>query len=174
MKKLFFVVSIFVGVLALTACTPKVKNGVAYGLVHGHYVGEVQVEMKGKEIVEMSIEEYFLPYNAGQIAANTAWGESVPENVVEKVVTNAATGAVTKTYYAKFMLIDDKVYTGSLDEKNNIQYVNNNVNIEVFVKDAANAEAYVNAVKANKVFIIDSATATAKSTVLVVTGRHTA
>ncbi|VEU82358.1 hypothetical protein [Acholeplasma hippikon] len=174
MKKVFFAMFVFVASLVLVGCNAKEKEGTGYGLVHGHYVGEVNVKMSGKKIKEMSIEEYFLPYNAGQIAAKDEWKEvngdeiidKAPANVVVKV--NANTGA--RTYYAKFFYVNGEVYEGSLDNSNNIQYLKGGVNIEAEVKDEAKAKAYVEAVKAGKVFIVDSATAATKSTELVVTG----
>lgn len=176
MKKVFFAMFLFVAALGLVACNKeevKVTEGVGYGLVHGHYVAEVKVKLSGSKIDDMSFEEYYLPYNAGQIVAKEEWkevnGEEIidkaPENVIVKV---AATGA--RTYYAKFFYVNGVVYEGSLDASNNIQYLKDGVNIEEVVKAEAKAKDYVDAVKANKVFIVDSASATVKSTVLVVTG----
>lgn len=168
MKKVFFIMFIFAAALGLVACNKeevKETEGIGYGLVHGHYVGEVKVKMAGDSIKEMSIEEYYLPYNAGQIAAKDGWAEETPANVVKRTT---ATGAVS--YYAKFFYVDGVVYEGSLDASNTIQYLNGTTNIEEVVKAEDKAKAYVEAVKAGKVFIVDSADAKTASTELVVTG----
>ena len=166
MKKVFFAMFVFAAALGLVACNKEVveTEGAGYGLVHGHYVGEVNVTMKGDKITEMSIEEYFLPYNAGQLVAGENWATETPENVVK------ALSKGKDVFYAKYFYINGVVYTANVDEKGAISYLNGTSNIEDEVKDSAKAQAYVEAVRANKVFVIDSATATTKSTTLTVTG----
>ena len=172
MKKVFFVMLVLLMGFALVSCdnaNATVKEGVGYGLVHGHYVGEAKVKLKGSSITELTFEEYYLPYNAAQLKALSAWEETVPDNVVERSVTNASTNVTTVTYYAKYFYVDGDVYVGSLNSSNVIQYLKGTQNIEDWVKNEANAKAYVDAVKANKVYVIDSETATTKSS-LALTG----
>ncbi len=165
MKKCFFVMLVLVAAFALAACGETEKEGTGYGLVHSHYVGEVTVKLVGDRITEMTIEEYYLPYNAGQLLAVEGWADETPENVVKRQVTNAQ-NVTTTTYYAKYFYVAGTVYTGSLNSSNAIQYLNGTTNIEDWVKNEANAKAYVEAVLAGNVFVIDSPTATSASSLV--------
>jgi len=147
--------------------------------VHKSYVGKATVKMKGKKIIDFEFEEYFLLGDASKVEKQAAWttkGEdgndvvTVPDEVIE---TDARHGNA-KEYHAKYMRVDGKLYTGSTvtnDGKVSVVYKDNDGKIiNDVVKDEAEAKKYAEAAEKGKVFIVDNATATTKSTKLTVTG----
>lgn len=155
MKKIIGLFFVAIAALSLAACGKKKEvDATGYGLVHKHYVAEVTVKVKGDEILEMNFEEYFLPYNFGEVT--NAFEGDLPENVIK----------VGNKNYAKFVSVDGVIYTAT-NVSNAISYVNkDNVDIEVVVKDETAAKAYVEAAKAKKAFIVDSKEGTTASTIL--------
>ncbi len=201
MKKLF--TFFFVGLIALSlfACkdeTPAEDTaGVGYGLVHGHYVGKVDVKINADgEVTEASVEEYFLPYNWAKVEATaTATGYGLvhghyvgvidvtidqaglvtdasveeyflpynwakvavadTENVPADVVT--VVGSRGTSYYAMYVDIDGVLFTGTAAGESGAQHIVYSAtgidDLEVWVEDAANAKAYVEAVEAGNYFI---------------------
>lgn len=154
MRKFFLVALMFVAALTLAACDSK-KEATAYGLVHGHYVGEVTVALdKDGKVESVVMEEYFLPYSW----AKTTQTEGAD---VLTVVGTARTGGFTYAYYAKYIKIGDKLFTGSVigeEGAQSIKYSAEGIaDIEEWVKNHDNAKWYVKQVNANKFFIADSA-----------------
>lgn len=149
MRKFFLVALMAVAALTLAACDSK-KEATAYGLVHGHYVGEVTVTVAEDGTVgSVSIEEYFLPYSWAKVSETT--GDVL-----------AVVGSRGTSNYAKYVKIGDKLFTGSVtgtvEEKNQvIVYSAEGIaNIETWVENAENAEWYVKQINANKFFLADS------------------
>ena len=90
MKKMFTFFFVVLLALSLIACnnddqpdptpTPIFTNGTGYGLVHGHYVGVIDVTVDEAGLVtDLEVEEYFLPYSFAKVvlpvpAERTAMG----------------------------------------------------------------------------------------------------
>ena len=103
-----------VAALTLAACNSE-KKATAYGLVHGHYVGEITVEVASDGTVKtVSIEEWFLPYNWAKVTVTDT--ANVPADVL-KVVSRST------SYYAKYVKIGDKLFTGAVSEKAQCYYI---------------------------------------------------
>jgi|GEM_PF-445937 len=178
MKKILGLLLVLTFSVFVVSCE-KEKTGVGYGLVFDSTVGVATVKMKGKKVIDFQFEEYFLLGDASKVEKQADWttkGEdgkdvvTVPDNVIE---SDAQYGNA-KEYHAKYMLVDGKLYTGTPETKDNkvsVVYKNKDgKNIFDVVKVEADAKAYVEAAKNNKVFIVDNETATAPSTKLTVTG----
>lgn len=157
-KRLFLVFIVVVSAFFFVACGDKEVTASGYGLVHGHYVGEVTVTVKGGLVTSAKVEEYFLPYNFAKVDATHKDREDVLE----------ADSRGSAVYYAKYVKVDDILFTGEVtgeEGSRTVVYKATGINnIEEWVKTEANAKKYVEAVKANKVFIADSTGA--KHTVL--------
>lgn len=149
MRKFFLVALTLVAALTLAACNGE-KKATAYGLVHGHYVGEITVEVASNGTVKtVSIEEWFLPYNWAKVTvADTA---NVPADVL------AVDGSRAVSYYAKYVKIGDKLFTGAVSGAAKAQVITYSsrdiTNIETWVKDHDNAKWYVDQIKDEKFFI---------------------
>lgn len=161
MKKIFLVALSLVLAISLAACNGT-KKATAYGLVHGHYVGEAVIEVDSKGVVkDIKFEEYFLPYNWAKVATPTDL-ENIPADVL------AVVGSRGTSYYAKYVKVGDKLFTGAVTGASGSQSIVYSAtgidNIENWVKTSANGKWYVEQVKANAFFL---ATATgAQSTTL--------
>lgn len=152
MKKFIALIAVVLVAFTLAGCKEEAKDSSAtgYGLVHGHYVGVIDLTVDSKKVVkEAKIEEYYLAYNAAQVE------ETESELVFE----------VSGKFYAKYYSVDGQLFTseGELVWSND-----KDVSLEEWVKVEANAKAYVEAVKAGKVFIANEDGT--KNTELVVTG----
>ena len=159
MKKMvaFFFVALLA--LGLVACNNEKTEpeyeygyGIAYGLVHGHYVGVIEVVTdKDDKVVTAKIDEYYLPYNLGQVTLTDEQKTTLPADVVS-VTTSRGT-----SYYAKYMSVAGTVFTievaGTAPAQSFIYKAPGIDNIENWVKTEANALAYVNALKADQVFV---------------------
>lgn len=137
MKKFIVFFAVFMLSLTLVACGGKDKTATGYGLVHGHYVGVVDMTVDSKGVVkEAKIEEYYLAYNAAQVEQPTA-----ERNDVVQIGAN---------YFAKYYNVDGIIFASSGERA----WTNStHGNLENWVKDEANAKRYVEAVLAGKVFI---------------------
>lgn len=152
MKKFIALIAVVLVAFTLAGCKEEAKDSSAtgYGLVHGHYVGVIDLTVDSKKVVkEAKIEEYYLAYNAAQVE------ETESELAFE----------VSGKFYAKYYSVDGQLFTseGELVWSND-----KDVSLEEWVKVEANAKAYVEAVKAGKVFIANEDGT--KNTELVVTG----
>jgi hypothetical protein len=149
MRKFFLVALTLVAALTLAACNSE-KKATAYGLVHGHYVGEITVEVASDGTVKtVSIEEWFLPYNWAKVTV------ADPANMPADVL--AVVGSRGTSYYAKYVKIGDKLFTGAVSGAEGSQAITFSsrdiTNIETWVEDADNAEWYVDQIKDEKFFI---------------------
>lgn len=154
MKKIFLVALSLVLALSLAACNSS-KKATAYGLVHGHYVGEAVIEVDSKGVVkDIKFEEYYLPYSWAKVAA-PADLENMPADVL------AVVGKRGTSYYSKFIKIGDKLFTGVVTGTGTAQVINYQAtgidNLENWVKVHANAKWYVEQVKAEAFFLATSA-----------------
>jgi hypothetical protein len=143
MNKSFFALSSF-AVFALASCGPVAEVeaiGMGYGLVHSHYVGVVEVKTLNDKVTEISIDEYFLPYNWGKV--------TVTEPTEDTLIVVGARGSST---YAEFVKVGDKVFTGSVigtGTAQSIRYSSNGIDdIDAWVAIEANAKWYVEQIEA--------------------------
>lgn len=147
MRKFFLVALTFVAALALAACNGD-KKATAYGLVHGHYVGEVTVTVANDKVKDVKIEEYFLPYSWAKVS-------NEPGDLV--VVVDGSKGA---SNYAKYIKIGDKLFTAEVLGEAKSQTINYKAdgvaNLEEYVKTHDNAKWYVDQVKADKFFVANA------------------
>jgi hypothetical protein len=105
MKKGLMLMSALVG-FALASCGPTpvvTKEGVGYGLVHGHYVGIVSLTTENDVVKTIAIDEYFLPYNWGKVTATAGTADTVT------VTTSRGTSV-----YAEFVKIGDKTFSATV------------------------------------------------------------
>lgn len=149
MRKFFLVALTLVAALTLAACNSE-KKATAYGLVHGHYVGEITVEVASDGTVKtVSIEEWFLPYNWAKVTVTDT--ANVPADVL------AVDGSRAVSYYAKYVKIGDKLFTGAVSGAAKAQVITYSsrdiTNIETWVEDHDNAKWYVDQIKDEKFFI---------------------
>lgn len=130
--------------IALASCGPQVTmEGVGYGLTHDHYVGVVSLTTLNDEITEISIEEYFLPYNWAKISVDDATAYT------DDALT--AVGSRGTSYYAKYIQIGDKLFTGTVLGESGSQSVAYSAtgieSIEAWIAIEANAMWYVEQVE---------------------------
>lgn len=163
MKKAFvFVITVFMA-LVLFACTPSENSAVAYRIVHKDYVGVVNVVVDDDVITDVAITEYYLPYTWAKVAGSTAEGQS---DVVVVAKTNATTQVTTYTWYAKYIVIGDKQFTGELRTETlvigDVTYSNETVkyvaegiaDLFVWLKDSeANMQWYVEQLIAGAAYV---------------------
>lgn len=141
MKKVFALFAVVLTALVLTACA-KDYTATGYGLVHGHYVGVADITVDSEGVVKkLKFEEYYLAYNAAQVEA--------PTDLTRDDIITIGEGE-SKTYFAKYYNVDGKVFV-SAGERSWTHPTHGD--LEEWVKVEANAKAYVEAVKAGKVFI---------------------
>ena len=170
-KKLYFLPLLFILTFTLFGCGNKDNNdnqanengeGTSYGLVNKAYVGMANVKVKNKKVESVTYDEAFLPSSWANIDVVLEEGKDLPEDVLlhSKETENH--------YYAKYISIDGKLFTGSLRESDLvldnttysaqvIKYSNEQIPdlFSYLYNSDANCEWYYNAVKANKVFICD-------------------
>lgn len=147
MKKIFSLLFFVALALVLVACGGKKEvTAKGYGLVHGHYVGEVEVTLaKDGKVKAAKIEEYFLPYNLAKVAeADKAHADGVVEGISKN----------KPVYYAKYVMVGTTLFTAEAVEGSVPVYKAEGINsIEEWVKTEANAKKYVEELLAGKVFI---------------------
>lgn len=139
----------------LAACgpaAPVIETGVGYALVHGHYVGVAEVTTEDDVVTAISIDEYFLPYNWAKVSQANA--EANPND------TLAVIGSRSTSYYAKYIKIGDKNFTGTVIGEaapQTIRYAAANItDIETWVDTEANAIWYIAQLEANAFFLADA------------------
>lgn len=153
-KRVLFIMVLLVS-LGLVACQETDSSythgyGISYGLVHGHYVGVSEVVINDSdEVVSVKFDEYFLPYTFAEVVV--ADPQNLPSDVLPVI------GSRGTKHYAKYVSINGTMFTGEVSGDAGSQaiiYSTSGVdNIETWAKTEANAKIYVDAVKANKVFI---------------------
>jgi len=157
-KRILTAFVLAVAVFALAACQPAgptETEGTGYGLVHGHYVGVivVNVDVDGK-VTDLTVEEYFLPYSWAKVSADYAANDDVFTVV----------GSRGTSYYAKYIKIGDKLFTGEVVGAAAPQGINYKAtgiaNIETWLENEANSKWYVEQVEANAFSIVTATGAT--------------
>ena len=139
------------------------QSATAYGIVHKAYVGKATVNVEGKKVKSVSYDEAFLPHTWANIKYELKDGETLASDVLEHVKGDE------KMYYAKYISIDGKLFTGSvretdltLDDKaysaQVIKYTSKDIpDLFVYLYNSdANCEWYFNAAKNKKIFICDA------------------
>jgi len=160
MKKLIALLFVAFLALGLVACAEDEPSyeygyGVGYGLVHGHYVGVAKVVLdKDDKVVNVQFEEYYLPYNVGQVAYTPVEGVDQPDDVLTVV------GSRGTSYFGKYVSVNGVLFTGAVTGESGAQSIVYSAagitNIETWVETEANAMAYVEAVEAGLVFIANA------------------
>jgi hypothetical protein len=126
MKKVFIIVFAMLLFSGLVACnqatTPAAttvvtttanpeKTGVGYGIAHKAYVGVATVVELNGVITDLQLEEYYMPYTWAKVAGNTEAGQA---DVVVVPKTSGTPPVTTYSWYAKYIVIGDKQFTGEL------------------------------------------------------------
>jgi hypothetical protein len=160
MKKLIALLFVAFLALGLVACAKDEPSyeygyGVGYGLVHGHYVGVAKVVLdKDDKVVNVQFDEYYLPYNAGQVVYTPVEGVAQPADILTVV------GSRGTSYFAKYFSVNGVLFTGTVTGESGAQSIvygaSGITNIETWVETEANAKAYVEAVEAGLVFIANA------------------
>ena len=162
MKKLLALLFGLVLVFTLSACGPKERTGMGYGLVHGHYVGVVEITVDRDGVVTaMTLDEYYLPYSWAKVSADHAEREDVVVVVGTRRGGNSSNpDDHTFTYYAKYLQIGDKLFTAEVLGTAGSQSINYKAtgiaNIENWVKVEANAKWYAEQLDADAAFIANA------------------
>ncbi|TVP85065.1 MAG: hypothetical protein EA375_05145 [Acholeplasmataceae bacterium] len=130
--------------------------GVGYGLVHGHYVGYVEITIDADlNVVAVRFDEYYLPYLSGQVAVDDP--EDLPDFVVPVVRT--VRGNVVTNYFAEYIQVGSLLFelevTGEAPTQNFVYKTDTIADIDAWVEDEANAKYYVDAIYAGEVFFAD-------------------
>lgn len=163
MKKVFSVLFAATMVLGLFACgkktpkpdpdpdpTPVVQTGIGYGLVHGHYVGIIELEVTDGLITDVKLDEVYLPYNWAKVHADYAANEDVL----------SVAGSRGTSYYAKYINIGGIVFTGEVLGEGTAQSINYKTdtiaNIETWVQNNDNAKWYAEQALAGNAFIANA------------------
>jgi hypothetical protein len=152
MKQSFFALG-SLAVFALASCGPVAEVeavGIGYGLVHSHYVGIVEVTTINDKVTEISIDEYFLPYNWGKV--------TVSEPTDDTLTVTTSRGAST---YAEFVKVGDKVFTGTVlgtGTAQSIQYGTDTIDdLDAWVAIEVNAKWYIEQIEANAYSYVNAA-----------------
>lgn len=169
-KKIINILSVLMIVffLSLVGCkkTPENTNpdaeGTAYGIVHNGYVGMAKVRIKDNKVVDVEYDEAFLPHTWANVNYEMKEGETLPEDILMYTNNNV------NKYYAKYLSIDGKLFTGTVREGDlvldNNTYSNQTIKYssdtipDLFAylyNSDENCKWYYEAVKAGKVFISD-------------------
>lgn len=162
MKKLLALIFGLTLVFTLAACGPRSTTARGYGLVHGHYVGVVEITVSRDGIVEaMTLDEYYLPYSWAKVSPDHAERDDVVVVVGTRRGGNPDLEADrTFTYYAKYIQIGDKLFTAEVlgtEGRQSINYKATGIaNIEDWVKENDNAKWYVEQLDADAAFIANA------------------
>ena len=161
MKKILIVLVGLIAVAGLAACGGE-KEGVAYGKVHGQYVGIVTLQVKGGKVTGGSIDELYLPYNFANVNAQVSGANAaVLEQVSSDVIGQVNAAGTTTTYFAKYVKVGDHNVTAETvagtGEALNVVYKIGGVDMKEWIATQANADAYAKAVQDGKVFVATSA-----------------
>ncbi|HEY8419704.1 MAG TPA: hypothetical protein VIL03_04650 [Clostridia bacterium] len=148
MTSLLFVV----GVFGCGDKTPETNSATALGIVHGHYLGVVDITVKKDgTITDIKIDEIFLPYN---------WAKKTTEGD-NATFTDFWTVDGEQKDFAKYIKIDTKYFEATASTDSAVNYpiwkeVNGSINdLEKELGEKADLRTwYYNAVKANKVAIV--------------------
>lgn len=172
MKKSPFVWSIMLASLVLVGCNEVsssvsssssssssseaanlVEVGTGYGLTHGHYVGFATVETLDGVVTDITLDEYFLPYNWAKVSLTDF--QTYPDDVI------AVVGSRSTSYYSKYVQIGDKLFTATAVTSGTSQVVNYEstgiANLDAWVATETNARWYADQVEDELFFLATSA-----------------
>ncbi len=172
-KKLCFLPILFLLLVCLVGCNntddnindnPSEKTGeaTAYGIVHKGYIGKATVKIKDNKVVDVEIDEAFLPHNWANVDYTLEECSALPEDLLHHTKDD------TSSFFAKYLSIDGQMFTGNIRENDlvldNTTYSSQVVNygndkipdlFSYLYNSDKNGEWYYNAVKSGKVFISD-------------------
>lgn len=172
-KKLYFLPILFIMLFTLVGCNNTDDNingdqtnfdgeGTSYGLVNKSYIGMANVKVKNKKVESVTYDEAFLPTSWANINVTVEEGKDLPDDVI----LHSKDGK--DNYYAKYISIDNQLFTGTLRESDLVlddtiystqvvKYSNEKIPdlFSYLYNSDSNCEWYYNAVKNNKVFICD-------------------
>ncbi len=152
MKKVFALLFAFTLVITLGACGRDDELEVlydGYALVHGHYVGVVNIEVDEDGIItDIMLDEYYLPYNWAKVSADHA-----EEDDVLHVVQRG-----NDVYYAKYIMIGDKLFTGTVAAAGSyVDYTAEGVDdFYAWIDDEENANWYVHQIQDENFFLANA------------------
>jgi hypothetical protein len=130
-----------------------IEFGTGYGLVHGHYVGIATVETLNEVVTDITLDEFFLPYNWAKVALTDF--QTYPDDVIAVVGTRGT------SYYSKYITIGETLFTATAVVSGTAQIVNYAAtdipNLDAWVATEANAIWYVEQVEDEVFFLATSA-----------------
>ena len=150
MKKILSLFVALVAVLSLAACGKKETTAKGYGLVHKDYVGiaEITVDKKGV-VTALTFEEVYFPTHWAGLAAT--------EGVEADLFLTYTTSKGKEANVAKYVVVDGKLFTGSVDGTD-VKYAADGIaNLKAACKDnEETAKWYAEALLAGKAFAADA------------------
>lgn len=168
MNKKYFGLILLMMLLCFVGCKvndtdmPKEKEASAYGIVNKAYVGKATVKIKNDKIVDVTYDEAFLPQTWANVNYTLEEEKELPDDLLQYVKDEES------SYYAKYISINDTVFTGTIRENDlvldNTTYVAQTINYandkipDLFAylyNSDNNCQWYFEAVKNGKVFICD-------------------
>ncbi len=106
MNKVFTLLLALTALITISACGSTEDQDWlydGYALVHGHYVGVVNIEVDEENVVsDIWLDEYYLPYNWARVSEDHAGADDVIE----------VTMRGNPVYFAKYIVIEDTLFTG--------------------------------------------------------------
>ena len=150
MKKILSLFVALVAVLSLAACGKKETTAKGYGLVHKDYVGIAEITVNKKGVVTaLTFEEVYFP---------THWAAlSTTEGVAADLFLTYTTSKGKEANVAKYVVVDGKLFTGSVDGTD-VKYAADGIaNLKAACKDnEETAKWYAEALLAGKAFAADA------------------
>ena len=150
MKKILSLFVALVAVLSLAACGTKETTAKGYGLVHKDYVGIAEITVNKKGVVTaLTFEEVYFP---------THWAAlSTTEGVAADLFLTYTTSKGKEANVAKYVVVDGKLFTGSVDGTD-VKYAADGIaNLKAACKDnEETAKWYAEALLAGKAFAADA------------------
>ena len=146
MKKILSLFVALVAVLSLAACGKKETTAKGYGLVHKDYVGIAEITVNKKGVVTaLTFEEVYLPSHWAALSAT--------EGVDADLFLTYTTSKGKEANVAKYVVVDGKLFTGSVDGTD-VKYAANGIaDLKAACKDnEETAKWYAEALLAGKAF----------------------
>jgi hypothetical protein len=152
MKRLVILsVTAFMALGMFVACGPKGINGkaAAYGVVHAHYVGKVDVEVGNSLVKTVVFDEMEMPYSWAAVT-RTNEGTDVAPSYIFKIqgveIAEADFGNQGNAFFARKIKIGDEVLTLKGNTPTRGVYSNANIDgtygIETWLRFEGNARWY--------------------------------
>jgi len=153
MKKIFFTVPAiaFMAFGTFVGCTPKSISGkaTAFGLVHAHYVGKVDIEVEKGLIKSVIFDEMEMPYSWAAVARTNAGTDKAPSYVykIQDVeIAEADFANQGNAFFARKIKIGEEVLALKGNTPTRGLYSNANIDgvygIETWVRFENNAKWY--------------------------------